>query len=210
VVDDMILRQMVGSRRNRDREGGPPADDAVDVHRTAVQVDQLVHEREPDSRPLVAAAARPLDAMESLEDVLVLGDARAGVAHGELCASVTPAQANRDLALERELERVRHEVEDDLLPVRAIDVDSLGKRRAVHDELQPGRLDERREGRGDAARFEASREIVDQLGASLGDDAREGPTGGVASRDRCSQRYGDSVATTRRDPVGSWTNPWCE
>ena len=60
------------------------------------------------------------------------------------------AQTNRKLALERELEGVRDEVEYDLLPVRAIDVDRFGKRWTVHDELHPGRFDQRLERPGES------------------------------------------------------------
>ena len=50
-------------------------------------------------------------------------------------------RVTRDLALEGELERVGEQVEDDLLPHVAIDVDRLGQRRAVHHEPQAGLLD---------------------------------------------------------------------
>ena len=56
---------------------------------------------------------------------------------------VAPIQRDLDFALEGELERVRQQIEDDLLPLRAIDADRLGKRRAVDDELHPGAFDER-------------------------------------------------------------------
>jgi hypothetical protein len=49
---------------------------------------------------------------------------------------VRRAQADGDLALERELERVGQEVEDDLLPHVAVDEDRLGAG-AVDDQAQP-------------------------------------------------------------------------
>src|ERR1019366_10364345 len=78
-------------------------------------------------------------------------DSSAGVAYGEFDVAIPPAQTNGYLALECELEGVRHKVEDNLLPMRAIDVNRFGKRWAVHDELHPGRFDERLEGPGEAA-----------------------------------------------------------
>ena len=48
-------------------------------------------------------------------------------------------------ALERELQRVREQVQDDLGPHLAVDVDGLGQRRAVDLERQPGALDRRLE-----------------------------------------------------------------
>ena len=69
---------------------------------------------------------------------LVGGDAGPGVADG----AAPPNRRRREretaiVALEGELEGVGEEVEDDLLPHVAVDVDRLGQRRAVHDQLQP-------------------------------------------------------------------------
>ena len=69
-----------------------------------------------------------------------------------ICSSAcvaAPAQRDANLALERELERVGQQVEDDLLPHVAIDVDRLRQRRAGHDEPQPGFLDRRAEHAGE-------------------------------------------------------------
>ena len=53
------------------------------------------------------------------------GDADPGVAHARARPDVgrAPRSSTRDRALERELERVRQQIEDDLLPHLAIDVD---------------------------------------------------------------------------------------
>jgi hypothetical protein len=85
----------------------------------AVQLDELLHEREADAGALVGAGAGALDAVEPFEDVRGgrRRGCRAGVADGRgrrrrrRCAS-----AHVDLAGERELEGVGEEVEDDLLP----------------------------------------------------------------------------------------------
>ena len=98
--------------------------------RAAVQLDQLLHQREPDAGALVGAAARALDPVEALEEARQLGrgDADAGVAHRELDAAPSAApQRDRDLALEGELEGVGEQVQDDLLPHLAVDVDRLGR-----------------------------------------------------------------------------------
>ena len=55
--------------------------------------------------------------------------------------SFVRTQRHRDRALERELEGVREQIEDDLLPHVAIDVDRLALRRAVDDERQPCSFD---------------------------------------------------------------------
>ena len=89
-------------------------------------------------------ALRALDAVEPLEDArqLVGRDADAGVADRE--RNVAPACAQRDLdARPRSvnLNAFESEVEDDLLPHLAVDVDRLGERRAVDGEREPGPLD---------------------------------------------------------------------
>ena len=93
--------------------------------------------------PSCVRARASADAVEALEDVrqLVCRDARAGVAHREFDVLPTPGQADGDLAREGELEGVREQVEDDLLPHLAVDVDGLGERRAVDHEAQAGTLD---------------------------------------------------------------------
>ena len=105
----------------------------------------LIRLRQTDAGTLEAAPSCLRHAIEALEDVrqLLGGDARSRVAHAQLGLVLSPVQGDLDLALEGELERVRDQIEDDLLPLRAIDVDGLGKRRAFHDELQPGALNER-------------------------------------------------------------------
>jgi hypothetical protein len=47
------------------------------------------------------------------------------------------AQGNGDLAVERELKRVRNQIQDNLLPHVAIDKDRLRKRRAIDNQPQP-------------------------------------------------------------------------
>ena len=59
-----------------------------------------------------------------------------------------PLERDGDLALERELERVREQVQDDLLPHVAIDVDRFRERIALDDEPQARLLDRRSEDTG--------------------------------------------------------------
>ena len=119
-----------------------------------------------------------LDAVEALEQMgqLVGGNAAAGVAHRDSRRGVAVGRRmlDRDLALERELERVRDQIEDDLLPHVAVDVDRLA---AAAGNRRPGaaRPSRRRNGscwrvrRSSAAR---STRLKDGLDAS-GLDARE-------------------------------------
>src|SRR4029453_12333904 len=78
----------------------------------AVQVRELLDQCEADACTLVRARPRLADAMEALEEPrqLVLRNADAGVAYRERDLVVALAQADRDLAVERELEGVRQQV----------------------------------------------------------------------------------------------------
>jgi hypothetical protein len=71
---------------------------------------------------------------------LPLRDPAAGVAHRQLRAAVARAQPHVDRARGRRGERVRRQVDDDLLPHAAIDGALLAERRAVHHQTQPRRI----------------------------------------------------------------------
>jgi hypothetical protein len=108
-----------------------------------MQPRQLLHQRQPDSRALVRAATGAGHAMEPFEKLrhLVRRNAGAGVAHGELDVRANGAQADLDLAFESEFERIRDEIENDLLPHLAVNKGRLRQRRTVDGEVQPGLLD---------------------------------------------------------------------
>ena len=72
---------------------------------------------------------------------LVAGDAAPGVTNFERGAIEAAAERHADLAVERELERVREQVEDDLLPHLAVDIDRLAEAVAVDDVAQAGLVD---------------------------------------------------------------------
>ena len=133
-------------------------------HGATVQPGELLHQREPDAAALHRARRRARHAVEALEEAgqLVRGDARAGVLHLQRHPLPVLAQAQRDAALERELERVGDQVEDDLLPQVRRHVDGLGQRRAVHRELEARAL------HGGA---EAGRRVLRQRGQVRGHEA---------------------------------------
>src|SRR6185437_7969963 len=91
--------------------------------------------------------------MKALEEMrqLGLGDAGAGITHPELGVLAVGARRDldRDLAVEGELERIRQEVEDDLLPHVAIDMDRLAERRGVDAQSKAGPVDGGAERRGE-------------------------------------------------------------
>ena len=131
VVDDQAAHA-VGQREggrlhrlaaHRDLE---PEDRAVtfaarDLDRPAEVLDDLLRDREPEPRPAVPAGVGCVDLRERLEEPAhaVLGDADAGVLHGELDdGEVAPladdVDVQRDLALLGELDRVADQIGQDL------------------------------------------------------------------------------------------------
>src|SRR5262249_46081686 len=71
--------------------------------------------------------------------------ADAGISDSELEVGGCLTQADLDLPVERKLEGVGNEIEDDLLPHLAVDEGRLAKRRAVDRELEAGLLYRRAE-----------------------------------------------------------------
>ena len=124
------------------------------------------------------------------------------------------SSADADAAFERELERIREQVEDDLLPHVAVHVDRLRQRIALDHERQPGFLDrrsedagelggERREIRGFVAGVDASgldaREIqqrVDQLQQPLPVPMGDVHVGRGVGRQRLAGRAQDVLQRT--------------
>ena len=169
-------------------EGGAPAERGRDGDGPLVQLHQLLHEGEPDAGTFDGPRAPALDAEEPIVKVrdVLGGDSDAGVLDAQDDGAVGGVQRHGDRPLEGELDRVRDQVEDDLLPHAAIDEDRLAERRTVDQEGEPGALDRREERRGEvvrqggeihrfevglrAARFEA-RDVeqgVDQLVQAVG------------------------------------------
>ena len=136
-----VGRQMRRAERDPDAKLRAAAELAVGVDRAAVQAHELLHEREPDPRALVRAALDAFDAIKTFEQArqLMLRHADAGVRDAQQRAVAIARQAQRDAALERELQRIREQVENDLLPHLAIDEQRLVERLAVHRELRPAR-----------------------------------------------------------------------
>ncbi len=168
---------MPGPERQGHGEAAAPVGHALDPDRAAVQLDQLLDQGEADAAALEGPAAGALDPVEALEQAGQLGgrDAGAGVADGELRRPAVgrPPDHHPDLALEGELEGVREQIEDHLLPHLAVDVDRLGQGRAVDDQAQARPIDRRAEARGELG---GERREVGRLVARLdapGLDARE-------------------------------------
>ena len=149
---DSIRRQMRGAERERHGEGTSRPFLTRDADRAAMQPHQLSHQREPDAAALKASPSCAGNAVEALEQPgqLVGRDTGAGVAHLQhrFARIRRGGEADRDDAFERELERVREQVEDDLLPHLPIDAHLLRQGRHVDVIAQAGALHGRAEGRG--------------------------------------------------------------
>ena len=143
---------------NRDREGRALAFLALGLDRSAVQPHQLPHQGETDAGAFERAASLPLDPVEPLEQPWQFGPRNSDAAvaddeQGEPAIGRT-LELDRDSALEGEFERVREEIEDNLLPHVAIDIDGLRQLLAADRQGEPGPL---------GRRFEVGRQFFGQL-----------------------------------------------
>ena len=140
-------------------EGRPASGVARDRDRAAVKFDEILHEREADAGALVCAGACVFDTVEPLEHArqLVSRYADTGVFDPQRDRPVGLPQRYGDPSLERELERVRQQIQDDLLPHLPIDVHGPVERRAVDVEREAAAFDRRSERAGQINR-EAGRD----------------------------------------------------
>src|SRR5678815_677928 len=108
-------------------EGASAPEVALDGDGPAVRFDELVHERKTDAASLVRAAACAFDAVKTLEHLrqLVLGNAAPRVGDPQLHLRIALAERDLDTPLERELEGVGEEIENELLPHLRVDVDPV-------------------------------------------------------------------------------------
>src|SRR3981189_2890313 len=117
---------MISTEWYRHDEGRTMSHLAFDPNLAAVQAHQFLHECETDSRALVSAAALTFDAMESFEHPrqLRLGNADTAVFHNEHgVGTIGGVDRDFDPAFQREFECIGDEVENDLFPHLAVDVD---------------------------------------------------------------------------------------
>ena len=154
LVAEPVRRQMRMSERNANGESRPYCFLARDLDRSIVETDQLLNQRQTDSTPLVRSRPNLRDAIESLEEIrnLVRRNADSRVANNQLGVRRVGPQRYRDLSFEGVLERIRDEVEDDLLPHLAVHVHGLTDGRRVDDEGETRRVDCRLEVRRELPR----------------------------------------------------------
>ena len=140
-----------------------------------MQAGQLLHQGQTDSSAFVRPGSSVRDAVEALEHAGKVGlrNADASVFNAQLDAIATRSEFDPNLSVESELEGVRQQIEEDLLPHLPIDVDGLGEGLAIDDELKPGffngRSEHAREFRGEAGEVGGLVVSIDAPGL----DARE-------------------------------------
>src|SRR5687767_10547588 len=134
---------MRGPERNRYGERRAAINLAVDAHGAGMQLHKFLHERQADAAPFVGPTVRPLYAMKSLEQVwhFFRRNTNTRIPNVKHRQVTVPPDGDRDLALEREFEGVRQQIENDLFPHVAVNVDRLVERWTLDDELEPGALD---------------------------------------------------------------------
>src|SRR5580704_9972230 len=101
-----------------DTKAATPSEFARGLDAAAMQLHQLLHEREADPGTLLRASLRRLDSIEALEQAwdFLVRYPDAGVGYLQRDPGAVALQTHGDLAEERELEGVRQQVEDDFLP----------------------------------------------------------------------------------------------
>ena len=119
-----------------------------------MKTSQLLYQGESNTSAFMRAGSTVFDTVETLEHPrqVGLGNTDAGVADTELDAIGVPSQCDRDATLERELEGVRQEIQENLLPHLAIDMDRLWQRIALDDELKTSLFNRRSEHTGEVGR----------------------------------------------------------
>ena len=159
---DPLGREVTRSLPDAHREAGAPAGLALDRRGAAVKLGELSHQGEPDARALEGPAPRALDPVEALEEVRegLRVDPRSGVPHHQPQRLGVVLDVDADPALEGELEGVGDQVEHDLLPHLPVDVDRLGRGRAIERQLEVRAVHDRLERAGDLG---GERSDVDRL-----------------------------------------------
>src|SRR5215472_10233242 len=112
------LRVLHRERELDDERRPEPASLALGAYGTAVQADQLAHDRQAETEPTVAARARAVRLPEAVEHVRqeLRRDAFPRVGHADAGAVRTGVEVKIDPPVGgRELDRVLEQVDDDLL-----------------------------------------------------------------------------------------------
>jgi len=111
------------------------------VNSSSVRLDEMAHDREPESEAAGLSFATRIGAPKSFEEIRmkISGDSLAGVAYGYFDVRVRELQTYRHLPTVRgELHRVRQQVPDDLLKTLGVSGDR--RRLGVEHRVNANRL----------------------------------------------------------------------
>ena len=124
--------------RQRHGEGRPQSQGALGLDAPAMEFDELPDQGQADAGALARPRRRRIDLVEAVEEIgqVILGDADAGVAHGEqgLPGVVFAHGHDNRAAGGGELEGVREQVEDD--GFQLLGVEDVGERRGLRDKVK--------------------------------------------------------------------------
>src|SRR5689334_20724806 len=97
----------------RNDEAAALADLAFHLYAACMQLNQLPHQREPDTCSLVRARRSAFDPVEAIEQSrdLIGCDPHAAILDGQLRGAVEPNETHGDAALKGMFERVGEEIE---------------------------------------------------------------------------------------------------
>ena len=115
----MVGRQVIETKGKAHSERGALSDLALHLNRTAVKPYQLLHKGKTNSGAFVCSAALPFDTDRNIcEDIgqLWFGDSDASVFHEQRRVGTLRADLDAYASFQCELERIRDEIENDLLP----------------------------------------------------------------------------------------------
>ena len=144
--------QVFRPQRNRDNEGGSPSDLTLGGDRAAVQLDQFLHEGQPDAAALVRPPPCVLDPVESLEQPghLLGGDARARCPAPAARRRVRPCRIETAISPSKvNLKALESRLRTIFSHICAVHEHRLGQRRAIDRQPQPGLLARRAEVAGE-------------------------------------------------------------
>src|SRR5215472_459267 len=124
---------MVLPERNADNKCASFPQLTFHSNETTMQLDEFLHQSQPDARALMCAAPRIRHSMEPLEQPRdCLGRyAYSRISDSQFGEVSNSTNADFDFSIEREFEGVGYQVKDDLLPHVAININRLTEARAI-------------------------------------------------------------------------------
>src|SRR5579871_295951 len=130
---------MAASERDADDERAAFTQSAFDADQSTMQLDELLHQGQPDAGSFVSAAAGVGYAMETFKQAgnRFRRNSDSGITHAKLGKISDAFETDFNLSLEGELEGVGDKVENDLLPHVAVDAHGFAKVGTVDNQFEP-------------------------------------------------------------------------